>query len=128
MASNTPTTTSKSTGGKSWIIAFALVTLLFFTWGLTMNLVSAIRDPFAVYLNLNSTESSLLQVAYFGAYFVMAIPATMVAKRFGYKGGMICGLIFFVIGSFLTIPATTSLSYGLFLLAMFVIALGAASL
>ena len=98
MASNTPTTTSKSTGGKSWIIAFALVTLLFFTWGLTMNLVSAIRDPFAVYLNLNSTESSLLQVAYFGAYFVMAIPATMVAKRFGYKGGMICGLIFFVIG------------------------------
>ncbi|KFI55933.1 L-fucose permease [Bifidobacterium sp. UTCIF-37] len=122
------TSASKTSGGKTWIIAFALVTLLFFIWGLAMNLVSAIRDPFAVYLNLNSTESSLLQVAYFGAYFVMAIPATMVAKRFGYKGGMICGLIFFVIGAFLTIPATTSLSYGLFLFAMFVIALGAASL
>lgn len=128
MASAPETKKSQSTGGKNWIVAFALVTMLFFIWGLAMNLVNAIRDPFTVYLDLNTTESSLLQVAYYGAYFVMAIPATMVAKRFGYKGGMICGLIFFTAGAFLTIPATTSLSYGMFLFAMFVIALGAASL
>lgn len=109
-------------------LAIVLVTFLFFAWGLTMNLVNALDNPMANYLELNSTESSLLQVAYYGAYFIMAIPASLVARRFGYKGGILMGLILFVIGSLITIPATNVLSYGLFLFAMFVIAAGAATL
>ncbi|NIH71070.1 MULTISPECIES: MFS transporter [Auritidibacter] len=121
---------AENTGRKTSAVrtAIILVTALFFIWGLTMNLVNGIRDPFATYLQLSGAESSLLQVAYFGAYFVMAIPATMVAKRHGYKGGMIVGLVFFVLGAALTIPATSTLSYWIFLIAMFVIALGAAAL
>lgn len=110
------------------LLAIALVTLLFFTWGLTMNMVNALNTPFGNYLQLNSAQSSLLQVAYYSAYFIMAIPAGLIARRFGYKGGIICGLLLFVIGSFTVAPATGMASYPLFLLAMFVIALGAASL
>lgn len=120
--------TSKNTTGSKATIAIVLVTSLFFIWGLTMNLVNALNSPFANYIELSSAEASLLQVAYYGAYFVMAIPAGLIAKRFGYKGGVISGLLLFALGAFMVIPATSMASYGLFLFAMFVIALGAASL
>lgn len=116
-----------STGSRA-MVAIAMVTSLFFIWGLTMNLVNALNSPFGNYMKLTSTQSALLQVAYFGAYFVMAIPAGLIARRFGYKGGVISGLFLFALGSFVVIPATSMASYGLFLFAMFVIALGAASL
>ena len=77
--------TSKNTTGSKATIAIVLVTSLFFIWGLTMNLVNALNSPFANYIELSSAEASLLQVAYYGAYFVMAIPAGLIAKRFGYK-------------------------------------------
>lgn len=109
-------------------VAITLVIGLFFIWGLTMNLVNALNSPFSNYMELNSTQASLLQVAYYGAYFVMAIPAGIISKRFGYKGGVISGLILFAVGAFIVVPATNMASYGLFLFAMFVVALGASSL
>lgn len=114
--------------GSAATVAIVLVTSLFFVWGLTMNLVNALNSPMANYLELSGTEASLLQVAYYGAYFVMAIPASIVAKKFGYKGGVIMGLALFVLGSLITVPATNVASYGMFLLAMFVIAAGASTL
>jgi FHS family L-fucose permease-like MFS transporter len=116
------------TKGSKAMIAIVLVTSLFLIWGVTMNLVNPLRDPFGQYMHLSATQTSLLQFAYYIAYFVMAIPAGLIAKRFGYKGGMISGLILFAIGAFLAIPATNMGSYGLFLFAMFVVALGASSL
>ena len=121
-------TSKNNTTGSKATIAIVLVTSLFFIWGLTMNLVNALNSPFANYMELSSTEASLLQVAYYGAYFVMAIPAGLIAKRFGYKGGVISGLFLFALGAFVVIPAANMASYGLFLFAMFIIALGAASL
>ncbi|MEE1296289.1 MAG: MFS transporter [Bifidobacterium sp.] len=118
---------SGRTGSKA-TVAIVLVTSLFFIWGLTMNLVNALNSPFANYMQLDSARAAFLQVAYYGAYFVMAIPAGLIAKRFGYKGGVISGLFLFALGAFIVIPATNMASYGLFLFAMFVIALGAASL
>ena len=117
-----------SKNGSKAMIAIVLVTSLFFVWGLTMNLVNALNSPFGNYLDLNNTQKALLQVAYFGAYFVMAIPAGLIAKRFGYKGGVISGLALFALGAFAVIPATATASYAMFLVAMFVIALGAATL
>ncbi|MBE6468799.1 MAG: sugar MFS transporter [Coriobacteriaceae bacterium] len=114
--------------GSKATIAIALVTSLFFIWGLTMNLVNGLNSPMGNYLELSATEASFLQVAYYGAYFIMAIPASMVAKRYGYKGGVILGLALFVIGSFITVPATNAASFTLFLVSMFVIAAGASSL
>lgn len=119
---------SNNTTGSKATIAIVLVTSLFLIWGLTMNLVNALKSPFGNYMDLSSTESSFLQVAYYGAYFIMAIPASMISRRFGYKGGVVSGLILFALGSFIVIPATSAESYGIFLFAMFVIALGAASL
>ena len=121
-------TKKASSKGSAATIAIVLVTSLFFVWGLTMNLVNALNSPMANYLELSGTEASLLQVAYYGAYFVMAIPASIVAKKFGYKGGVIMGLALFVLGSLVTVPATNVASYGMFLLAMFVIAAGASTL
>lgn len=121
-------TNTRNKGGSKATIAIALVIGLFFIWGLTMNLVNALNSPFSNYMELNSTQASLLQVAYYGAYFVMAIPAGIISKRFGYKGGVISGLILFATGAFIVVPATNMASYGLFLFAMFVVALGASSL
>ena len=109
-------------------IAIGLVTLLFFAWGLTMNLVNALNNPMGNYLELTGTEASFMQVAYYGAYFVMAIPASLISKKFGYKGGVISGLVLFVIGSLIIVPATNLASYAIFLLALFVVAAGAATL
>ena len=89
-------TKKASSKGSAATVAIVLVTSLFFVWGLTMNLVNALNSPMANYLELSGTEASLLQVAYYGAYFVMAIPASIVAKKFGYKGGVIMGLAFLV--------------------------------
>lgn len=128
MSSQNTSSPHPPTAGSKATLAIVIVTSLFFIWGLTMNLVNALNSPFGNYMKLDSTQSSLLQVAYYGAYFVMAVPAGLIAKRFGYKGGVISGLFLFALGSFIVIPATTAASYGLFLFAMFVIALGAASL
>lgn len=129
MSTTSPKTARKGeTTGSKAMLAIVLVTSLFFIWGLTMNLVNALNSPFANYMQLDSAQAALLQVAYYGAYFVMAIPAGLIAKRFGYKGGVLSGLFLFAFGAFIVIPATNMASYGLFLLAMFVIALGAASL
>lgn len=125
---NTTTTSKSLSRGRKATVAIALVTSLFFIWGLTMNLVNALNSPMGNYLELDGVQTALLQVAYYGAYFVMAIPASIVAKRFGYKGGVIMGLLLFVIGSFITIPATNVASFAMFLIAMFVIAAGASTL
>ncbi|GJM55697.1 MFS transporter [Granulimonas faecalis] len=114
--------------GSKAVVAIALVTSLFFVWGLTMNLVNGLNSPMANYLELSATEASLLQVAYYGAYFIMAVPASLVARRYGYKGGVVLGLALFVVGSFITVPATNAASFALFLVSMFVVAAGASSL
>ena len=101
--------------GSKAVVAIALVTSLFFVWGLTMNLVNGLNSPMANYLELSATEASLLQVAYYGAYFIMAVPASLVARRYGYKGGVVLGLALFVVGSFITVPATNAASFALFL-------------
>lgn len=118
----------KNKRGSKAQVAIILVTFLFFAWGLTMNLVNALNTPMANYMQISATKASLLQMAYFGAYFFLAIPAATVAKKYGYKVGMMMGLGLFVIGSLLTIPATSKMNYALFLLAMFITASGAATL
>ncbi len=122
------TNNDKNKSSSKAQIAIVLVTFLFFAWGLTMNLVNALNTPMSNYMEISPTKASLLQMAYFGAYFFLAIPASIVAKKRGYKVGMMMGLALFVIGSLLTIPATSNMNYGLFLLAMFITASGAATL
>lgn len=109
-------------------IAFWLVTSLFFLWGFSYGLLDVMNKNFQNHLGITKAVSGLLQAAYFGGYFVIAIPASMVATKFGYKGGIIMGLALYALGALLIIPVSNEQSFNLFLLAFFIIACGLGSL
>jgi len=116
---NAVTTTTSKTG-----FAFILVTSLFFLWGFSNNLNPILIPHLKRSFTLTTTQSTLVDSAVYIAYFLMALPAGYVMNRFGYKIGIITGLLFFSIGSFLFIPAANTQSYNFFLFALFVIACG----
>lgn len=113
---------------KNIKIAFALVTGLFFLWGLSYGLLDVMNKNFQNQLGITKATSGLLQAAYFGGYFVIATPASLVARRFGYKGGIIMGLFMYAVGAILIVPASNAHSFAMFLGAFFVIACGLGSL
>lgn len=104
--------------------AFILVISLFFLWGFSNNLNPILIPHLKKTFTLTTTQSTLVDSAVYIAYFLIALPAGYVMRRFGYKVGIVTGLIFFSIGAFLFIPAANNLSYGFFLFALFVIACG----
>ncbi|MBL8002024.1 MAG: L-fucose:H+ symporter permease [Flavobacteriales bacterium] len=104
--------------------AIALVTSLFFLWALAHNLNPILIPHLRKALQLNDLRSALVDSAFFIAYFVMALPAGALMKRFGYKAGIVGGLLLFATGTFLFWPAATLRSYPFFLSALFVIASG----
>ena len=103
--------------------AFILVTTLFFMWGLSYGLIDVLNKHFQVTLNVSKAQSGLIQAAYFGAYFVVAIPAGLFMEWKGYKAGILCGLSLYAIGALLFVPAAGVASFTFFLFALFVIAL-----
>ena len=105
-------------------VAFILITSLFFLWGFAHNLDPILIPHLKKSFTLNITQSTLVDSAVFIAYFLMALPAGFIMKKFGYKIGIITGLLFFACGSFLFIPAANMQSYTFFLIALFVIACG----
>ena len=109
-------------------LAFALVTSLFFMWGLSYGLLDVLNKHFQESLQVSRASSGLLQAAYFGAYFVMALPAAALMSRRGYKTGILLGLFLFAAGALLFIPATAAARFSFFLFALFVIACGLACL
>jgi len=104
--------------------AFILVTSLFFLWGFSNNLNPILIPHLKKSFTLTTTQSTLVDSAVYIAYFLMALPAGFVMKRFGYKTGIITGLLFFSVGAFLFIPAANTQSFIFFLFALFVIACG----
>ncbi|MGP9420930.1 L-fucose:H+ symporter permease [Pseudomonas reactans] len=105
-------------------LAFMLVTTLFFLWGLSYGLLDVLNKHFQEVLHVNKAQSGLLQAAYFGAYFVIALPAGFFMDRYGYKAGILVGLCLYALGALLFVPAAGASSFTMFLLALFVIALG----
>lgn len=110
--------------GKKYLLPFILVVSLFFLWGMAHNLDSTLIPHLRKAFNLNNLESMLIDTSIFLAYFLMAIPAGMILKRFGYKTSMITGLLVFAFGAFLFVPAANTLSYLMFLGALFIIGCG----
>ncbi|MCC7502407.1 MAG: L-fucose:H+ symporter permease [Flavobacteriales bacterium] len=104
--------------------AIALVTSLFFLWALAHNLNPILIPHLRKALQLTDLRSALVDSAFFIAYFVMALPAGALMKRYGYKAGIVGGLLLFATGTFLFWPAATLRSYPFFLSALFVIASG----
>jgi FHS family L-fucose permease-like MFS transporter len=104
--------------------AIILVTSLFFLWGFALNLNPILIPHLKKACQLSDTQSAFIDSASYIAYFLMAIPAGQFMKRFGYKGGIIVGLMLFALGAFLFYPASTTRMYGFFLTALFIIACG----
>ena len=106
------------------LLPFILVTSLFFLWGFVHNLDPILIPHLKKSFSLTTLQSSLVDSAVFIAYFLMALPAGFIMQKYGYKAGIITGLILFAIGSFLFIPAANTHQYLFFLLALFIIACG----
>lgn len=105
-------------------VALMLVTSLFFLWGLSYGLLDVLNKHFQETLHVSKAQSGLLQAAYFGAYFIIALPAGLLMDRFGYKAGILLGLCLYAAGALLFMPAANAASFPFFLFALFVIALG----
>ncbi|MES2649579.1 MAG: L-fucose:H+ symporter permease [Bacteroidota bacterium] len=108
--------------------AIILITSLFFLWGFALNLNPILIPHLKKACQLTDTQSAFIDSASYFAYFLLAFPAGKFMERFGYKGGIIVGLLLFALGAFLFYPASLTRSYGFFLGALFIIASGLAFL
>jgi FHS family L-fucose permease-like MFS transporter len=105
-------------------LPFILVSSLFFLWGIANNLNGILIPHLRKALQLTNMQSTFVDTAVYLAYFSAAIPAGMILKKFGYKKGIITGLIVFSIGAFMFIPAANLRAYNIFLLGLFIIGCG----
>ena len=109
---------------NQYLFPLILVTILFFLWGFAHNLNPILIPHLKKACQLSDLQSSLIDSSFFVAYFVMALPAGYFMKKFGYKGGIIFGLLLFAAGAFLFYPAASLRDFNFFLFALFVIASG----
>ncbi len=109
---------------RRYVAPLILVTSLFFLWALGVNLNDILIPHLKKAFGLSDFQSSLIQTAFFGGYFLAALPAGWVMRRVGYRKGIITGLLVCATGAFLFIPASVVRVYPLFLFALFVLACG----
>src|SRR6476620_7374126 len=98
-------------GDKKWIFPFILVTSLFFFWGFVHNLDPILIPHLRKAFNLTDLESSLIDSSVFIAYFAMALPAGYIMRKYGYKSGILLGLLLFGLGCLIFIPAANTRAY-----------------
>ncbi|AYL95539.1 L-fucose:H+ symporter permease [Mucilaginibacter celer] len=106
------------------LFPFILITSLFFLWGFAHNLDPILIPHLKKSFTLTTVQATLVDSAVFIAYFLMALPAGFIMKKYGYKAGIITGLLVFALGSYLFIPAANTQQYTFFLVALFIIACG----
>lgn len=125
LSSQTDNISGNATFRKTgYVFPFILITSLFFLWGFVHNLDPILIPHLKRSFTLTTLQASLIDSAVFIAYFLMALPAGFIMKKYGYKSGIITGLLLFALGSFLFIPAANTQAYVFFLGALFIIACG----
>lgn len=110
--------------GRSFLVPFILITSLFFLWGVAHSILDVLNKHFQDTMEITRTRSALIQAVVYGGYFVMALPAGRIIRRFGYRTGVLTGLVLYGIGALLFIPGGRIQSFEFFLLALFVIGCG----
>ena len=113
-----------SHGKASSRVAFALVASLFLCWGVANNMNDTLLAAFRRIMSMSDLQTSLVQFAFYGAYFCFAIPAAIFIRRFSYKAGILLGLALYAAGCMLFYPAGIASSYPFFLIAIYVMASG----
>lgn len=109
---------------KEYLIPFVLITLLFFLWGFARAILDVLNKHFQNELNISITQSALIQVTTYMGYFLMAIPAGLFINRYGYRRGVVFGLLVFGMGALLFIPGAEAGTFYAFLGALFIIGCG----
>ncbi|WP_348635228.1 L-fucose:H+ symporter permease [Rhizobium sp. PvP099] len=123
-SATTPRTATSSTAGNNYRFALVALTSLFFMWGFITCLNDILIPHLKNVFQLNYTQSMMIQLCFFGAYFIVSLPAGALVKRISYKWGIVVGLLIAAIGCALFIPAASYRVYALFLGALFVLASG----
>lgn len=109
---------------RRFVLPLILITSLFFLWAVGVNLNDILIPHLKGLFRLNDFESSFVQVAFFGGYFLAAWPAGRFIEKIGYQRGIVCGLLICAVGAFLFIPAASVHIYGVFLVGLFIMACG----
>jgi len=116
---------------KENLLPFILITALFFLWGMAHGMLDVLNKHFQVVLGISKAKSGLIQFSVYMAYFLMALPAGIFMKRFGYKKGIIMGLLLFATGAYIIVPASiiqSEWSFWIFLTGLFILGCGLATL
>ena len=106
------------------VLPFILITSLFLMWGLANNMTDTLLAAFKKIMSMSDFQTSWIQIAFYGSYFCLALPAAILIKKFTYKTGILLGLGMFIAGSLLFYPASVTAQYGHFLVALFILAGG----
>ena len=109
---------------KKFLLPFCLVTSLFLLWGLANNMTDTLLSAFKRIMEMSDTQTSLIQFAFYGAYFVIALPAALFIRKHSYKSGVILGLCLYAGGALLFMPAAKAASYAFYLVAIYIMASG----
>jgi len=110
---------------KQYVIPFILITFCFALWGLANDITNPMVKAFSKIFLMSTTQGSLVQVAFYGGYFAMAFPAAMFIRKFTYKAGILVGLGLYATGALLFIPASAMGVYAPFLIAYYILSMGA---
>ena len=110
--------------GINYLVPFILITSCFALWGFANDITNPMVKGFSKIFSMSVTEGSLVQVAFYGGYFCMALPAALFIKRFSYKSGILMGLGLYAIGALMFIPAASIGNYYPFLVAYFILTCG----
>ena len=119
-----------SGGSRSLIVPrrvlfpFILLTSLFALWGLANNMTDVLLATFKRIMSMSDFQTAWIQIAFYGSYFCLALPAAIFIRRFTYKAGVLLGLGLFATGALLFFPASQTMVYGHFLAALFILAGG----
>lgn len=113
---------------KTIVVPFILITSLFALWGFANDITNPMVSAFKKVLELNNFQASLVQLAFYGGYFTMALPAAIFINRYSYKKGILLGLALYAIGALLFYPAAAFEAFGFFLAALYILTFGLAFL
>lgn len=110
--------------GHNYLVPFLIISSLFFMWGFAHGILEVLNPHFQESFHISKAMSALTQAAVYGAYFLMALPAGWIIRKWGYRRGVITGLVLFGIGALMFIPGSRINSFYFFVLSLFVIGCG----
>ena len=110
--------------GRSFLGPFILIASLFFLWGFAHSILDVLNKHFQDVLVISKARSGLVQATVYGGYFLMALPAGSIIRRWGYRAGIVLGLVLYGVGALMFIPGGRMMSFPFFLLCLFVIGCG----